>query len=172
MVRKLAKLSAFGAIAGGVLRIISSFIPFEEGHVGLEAYYALIDLFLIFGLSAVYLTVASYLGWSGLMGFTVAIMGLASIVGPDPVVWGVDFYRLGAAVLMLGLAGLSLQMLRARVMKQAALFWLGAFATGILSTLTGSPFVFAIAGMLFGLGFVSAGLDAAHRAESVFRQAS
>ncbi len=151
-------IGALAAIAGGAPRVISGFIPYSEGALGLEIFYGLIDLCLLFGLFAVYLKSAERLGWPGLISFLVAAVGLASIVGPDTTLWGVDLYRLGAAVLMVGLSALAAVMLWRRVLKQAALYWLAAFAVGLLATLTSSQLAFAVAGMLFGVGFVSAGV--------------
>lgn len=156
--RLLSYLGALAAIAGGAPRVISSFIPYEEGNIQLEIFYGLIDLCLLFGLLAVYLRVAERLGWLGFVGSVIAVTGLASIVGPDVTLWGVDLYQLGAAILMVGLASLAATMLWVGVMKYAALCWLAAFTAGIFSILSGSPFAFAVAGMLFGVGFVSAGV--------------
>ncbi len=156
--RILTIMGALAAIAGGAPRVISSFIPYSEGALGLELFYGMIDVFLLFGLFAVYLKSAEQLGWSGLISFLVAAIGLAGIVGPDPKLWGVDLYQLGSTVLMVGLSGLAAVMLWNRVLKQAALYWLAAFAVGILATLIDSSLTFAVAGMLFGVGFVSAGV--------------
>lgn len=156
--RILLYIGALAAIAGGVPRVISSFIPYSDGAMGLEVFYGLIDLFLLCGLFAVYLRLANQLGWIGLISFLVAVTGLSSIVGPDRIFLGMDLYRLGAAVLMVGLSGLAAVMLWARVMKQAALYWLAALAAGTMATMSGSQLTFAVAGMLFGVGFVSAGV--------------
>jgi len=156
--RRLLYIGALAAIAGGVPRVISSFIPYSEGALRLEIFYGFIDLCLLFGLVALYLRLAEQLGWLGLISFLVAVTGLASIVGPDRILWGVDLYRLGAAVLLLGLAGLSTVMLWAGLMKTAALYWLIALAVGIAASLSGLPLAFAVSGMLFGIGFVSAGV--------------
>ncbi len=156
--RILLYTGALAAIAGGMPRVISSFIPYSEGVLGLEIFYGFIDISLLLGLFAIYLRQAEKLGWLGLVGFLVTVVGLASIVGPDRTLWGVDLYQLGAAVLLVGLAGLSAAMLWVGVMKSAALYWLAALVAGIMASLSHSPFAFAVSGMLFGIGFVSAGV--------------
>ncbi|HAJ47992.1 MAG TPA: hypothetical protein DCL54_15575, partial [Alphaproteobacteria bacterium] len=57
----------------------------------LEVLYAVIDLSLLFGLVAIYLRVAPALGWPGLLAFAVSGAGLASIVGPDTEMFGIDW---------------------------------------------------------------------------------
>ena len=156
--RTITLIGALSAIAGGAPRVISSFIAYTDAALELELFYGAIDMFLLFGLFTVYLKSAEQLGWLGLIGFLVAAIGLASIVGPDSTLWGVDLYRLGATVFMVGLSGLAAVMLWHRVLKQAALYWLSAFAVGILANLTGSSLTFAVAGILFGVGFVAAGV--------------
>ncbi len=165
--RSLLGFGAFMAVAGGALRIISAYIPYVDGLVWLEFLYAVIDLLLLTGLVASYLSVALQLGWLGLITVFSAATGFASIVGPDPVRWGVDFYMLGAAVIAVSLAVLAVQLLWLGTMKQAALYWLAALASGLLSLLASSPFAFSVAGMLLGLGFVAAGLDTAACRETV-----
>jgi len=156
--RTLLYIGALSAIAGGVPRVISGFIPFVEGALGLEVFYSLIDLCLLIGLFAVYLRLAEKLGWFGAVSFLLAMAGLASIVGPDTVLWGVDLYQLGAAILLVGLSGLAAAMLWVGVMKPAALYWLSALGAGIFAILSESTLAFAVCGMLFGIGFVSAGV--------------
>ena len=156
--RMLTIMGAFAAIAGGAPRVISGFIPYQAEVVELELIYGAIDVFLLFGLLAIYLKSSDQLGWLGLVGFVIAAIGLASIVGPDTILWGVDMYQLGATVLMIGLSGLAAVMLWNHVLRQAALYWLTATVAGVSATLTESPLAFAVAGMLFGVGFVSGGV--------------
>lgn len=153
----LVRLGAGAAVMGGALRIVSSFVPFEANSAALEALYGAIDLSLLFGLLAVYIVSAEAVGIAGLAFFLVAMAGLASIVGPDPQVFGIDFYRVGALVFVIGLAGLSVQLLRARRMTLSALLWMGTLVTSFLSAML--PQAFLAAGVLIGAGFVLAGVD-------------
>ena len=123
----LVRAGAAAAITGGALRIVSTFIPHEANSPGLEALYGVIDLGLMFGLVAVYIASAEAVGIAGLALFLVALAGVASIVGPDAPAFGGDLYRIGALVFVAGLAGLSVQLLRAGVMRVSVGFWLATF---------------------------------------------
>lgn len=155
----LAGLMGLGALAStvsGALRIISTFIPYQPALPALEALYGVIDLGLMLGLIALYVAHAERLGARGLVAFAIALAGVASIVGPDAAMFGVDFYRTGALTFVSGLALLSLVMLRVGVMQLVAALWLATF----LSSLTASvwPPAFMAAGVLLGLGYLTAGI--------------
>lgn len=154
----LLRFGASAAIVGGALRVFASFIAYREASIELEVFYGLIDMCLLFGLLTFYFYVSEQLNWVGMVGFIIAVAGLASIVGPDPTLWGIDLYMLGATMLMVGLSAMAIAMLQAYVMKASALYWLAALVAGVISVLSGSAFVFAISGTLFGLGFVSGGV--------------
>ena len=153
-----ASLKTFGAaaaIAGGGLRIISTFIPYEAGSASLEALYGVIDLCLLFGLLGVYLATAEKVGLAGLGFFLVAMSGLASIVGPDAQAFGVDFYRAGALVFVIGLAGFSVQLLRGGMLAPSAMLWIVTLACSLASAF--APPMFIGAGVALGAGFAAAG---------------
>jgi len=152
----LVKLGAFASTVSGALRIISTFIPYHPETAPLEALYGAIDLGLMFGLLALYLANAERLGPAGPAAFAIAMAGIASIVGPDAAMFGIDFYRIGALIFVGGLALLSAVMLRAGVMRIVAALWLATF----LSSLTASiwPPAFSAAGLLLGVGYVLVGI--------------
>src|SRR5262245_13664225 len=129
----LVRVGALAAMLGGALRIVSTFIPFAEDSAGHEAFYGVIDICLMLGLIAFYIASAEMVGWLGLVSFLVSLSGIASIVGPDTVVFGIDVYRVGALVFVAGLAGLSVQLLRARVMTPAAGLWLATLVAGVVA---------------------------------------
>lgn len=155
----LCGLGARAAIVGGALRIVSSYMPYKEGLIWQEFLYSLTDICLLFGLLAIYLAVANELGRVGLTGFVLAAVGLASIVGPDIYRWGVDFYQVGAALLLVGLAVLSLKMLRAEILKPSAIVWLSAFIAAAAALPLESDSLSLTAGILFGAGFLLAGSE-------------
>lgn len=155
-----APFMTFGAacaVAGGGLRVASSFIPWSPASPWLETLYGVIDLCLLFALVAVYLRAADGIGLAGLFFFVVSLGAQASIVGPDPTVFGIDFYQAGAAGLLIGLAGLSVQLLRARALAIPSILWLASVAAGFGSAATGSPTGALAAGAVLGLGFMWAG---------------
>jgi hypothetical protein len=153
----LVRLGALASTVSGALRIASTFIPYQPGSATLEALYVVIDLGLMFGLVAAYLAYADRIGAAGLAAFAIGLAGIASIVGPDAVLFDIDFYRIGALTFVGGLALLSAVMLRAGVMRVAAGLWLATF----LASLTASvwPPAFMAAGVLLGSGYVVAGVS-------------
>ena len=157
----LVRFGASAAVVAGALRIASSFIPYEANSAPLETLYAVIDVGLMFGLMAIYISSADAVGLAGLAAFIVALTGLACIVGPDPVAFGIDFYRIGALVFVLGLAGLSVQLLRARKLQTSAGLWLVTLAAGLAAPLL--PQAFVLSGVALGTGFGLAGLTLMRR---------
>ena len=157
---KVAMLIQFGAIAavlGGVLRVVSSFVPYQPEQVWLEALYGVIDICLLFGLVAIYVASAERLGAVGFVLFAAALAGLASIVGPDAQMFGVDFYRAGALVFIVSLGGFSAQLLRKKTLIASAVTWLAALACSVASPFLQTPLVLMGAGILLGAGYILAG---------------
>jgi hypothetical protein len=153
----LVRLGAWAAIAGGVLRILAAFIPYQASSAPLELLYAVIDVGLLFGLIAIYLATAAATGRTGLAGFAMALLGIASILGPDAPAFGIDFYLAGSFLFLLGLAALSAGLLRARQLGLAAAAWLLALVLAILGAVSTLPWLILAAGLALGAGFVAAG---------------
>jgi catechol 2,3-dioxygenase-like lactoylglutathione lyase family enzyme len=165
MARKLLRAAAAMGIVGGGLRILVAFLPYVPQSIILETIYAVVDLGFLFGLAAVYWPISERLGWAGAAGYTVATAGAASLVGPDPNVFGLEFYMVGSATLEFGLLGLAVMLIRRRVHRPAALLWMTSLTAASVAVGTGgnAP-AFAIAGSALGLGFVWAGLSTYSRA--------
>jgi hypothetical protein len=147
------------AILGGVLRIGSSFIPWD-GSAQIEALAFVIDVSLLFGLMGIYLAARERLGWFGLVAFVLAETGIASIIGPDTTSFGIDTYQAGVVVISVGLALLGFAMLLARAgFTLSALCWIASLIVGVAGGFVGQGAAgFLVGGILFGLGFVAAGL--------------
>jgi hypothetical protein len=156
----LLRLGLWAAVLGGSLRIAAAFVPYTPQSTALEAFYAVIDVSLLFGLTAIYLREAEALGWPGLAAFAVSFVGLASIVGPDTTMFGIDWYQFGSAVTAVALAALGATLLVARRMIAASLCWI---ATPFVSVLAPPEFGTQAAGVLFGVGFVAAGVNLLNR---------
>lgn len=148
---------ALAAMAGGALRIISTFIPYAPESPGLELLYAIEDGLMLFGLMGVYFSVATETGWTGLAGFVVAVIGLASIVGPDPVMFGINFYEMGASCLLVGLAAFSAALLLVGQLRIAAGLWIAAFVLAVAGAATAQPVLIKASGGIFGLAFLASG---------------
>ena len=158
----MTRLVTFGAIAGvvgGALRVVTAFIPFAPEHALLEALYAVVDIGMMFGLIAVYLTTAEGVGMMGLVGFAVSLVGLSSIVGPDLHEFGIDFYRLGAFVFLLGLSILAVQLIRSRQLAATRELWLAAAVAAITFAVLGNMIALTLSGIALGSGFVAAGIS-------------
>jgi hypothetical protein len=163
---QLFRLAGVAAICGGALRIVASF-PISQGAVTLEWLYTAVDVLLLFGLIGVYLDRASRLGFLGLASFAVAVAALSFIGGPDADPFGFSTYQEGATALAIALTGLSLAWLRAgeRPLAAPACWFSSVIAAGVLGMLP-SPlpnYALPAAGILFGAGFVLAGLELARR---------
>ena len=159
------RLISFGAVAamvGGILRIIAAFIPYTADSAGLEMLYGVIDLGFLFGLMALYIVMADRLGRTGFIFALVSLAAIASIVGPDAKMFGIDFYWGGASLFSLGLAGLSVVLIRVKYFIWPARLWIGSLGLGLLA-LSGSTTAFAAAGALLGAGFAVAGLSLMRR---------
>lgn len=157
----LLRLSGLAAILGGLLRVIAAAnLPLDAAQA--EALYTIIDILLLLGFIGIYLARAEVLGFGGLTAFIVGVAALSFIGGPDADVFGFPTYEEGATVLALALAALSIIWL-GRKQKPFAppVLWLGSVvAAGALGmSYTTAPHAMTAAGILFGLGFVAAGLD-------------
>ena len=142
--------------AGGALRIVAAFIPYTPESAALEALYAAVDVGMMLGLIGVHLRTAGRTGVAGFAFFILALATLASIVGPDPTMFGIDFYRVGASTFALALAGYAFALILARVQAPAAMLWISCALFGVIASLTGSALAFLAAGVALGFGFIAA----------------
>jgi hypothetical protein len=163
----LLRVLGLAAVLGGSLRIASAFIPFAPDQAWLEALYLVVDVCLLFGLIGVYLNYRDRVGVFGFIAFAIALTGIASIVGPDGVVpaYGIDTYQLGVLVITIGLTLFAIVQLVARAGPPwAPLSWVASMLVGVGWSFGGNPEIgFLIGGVLFGVGFVLAGLPLVRR---------
>lgn len=158
----LMRLGAYAALTGGVLRFVSSFVPWVEASPGLESFYFVIDVALLFGLLTIYLARAERLGPVGLAGFVIAAIGQAAIIGPDHVPFGIDVYAVGAQIIAGGLLLLAIDMMRTHAYPHwVSIFWVTvpivSLGGGFFDS-TPYGWGYFLGGILFSVGFVSAGL--------------
>jgi hypothetical protein len=156
----LYRLAGVAAIAGGFLRVFSAF-TFVQDEMTLQWLYTGIDVLLLFGLIGIYLARAERLGFLGLASFIVAVASLSFIGGPDADPFGFSTYEQGAAALAIAMVGLSIAWVSAGQRPLSApVCWFGSvICIGALNFIPPlSQYGFMVAGILFGLGFVFAGI--------------
>ena len=158
----LIRLGAIAALLGGTFRFGSSFIPWVEGSVPLVTLYFVTDVALLFGLFAIYLARADRMGLLGLVGFVIAAVGQAAIIGPDHVPFGIDVYGVGVQLIVGGLFLLGIDLVRKGAYPAwVAGFWIAVpFVSLGLGVLDPTPYGWGyfLGGILFSLGFFAAGL--------------
>ena len=156
----LPRTLGIAAITGGLLRVIAAFIPWTPDSGPLEILYDVIDVLLLFGLMGVYFATRAQIGLPGFVSFAIAETGIASIVGPDTTAFGIDTYQVGVLVITAGLTLFAIQLLLTRAISWwVPVCWIGSTAIGVGATAGGNPALgFLVGGLLFGLGFVAAGV--------------
>ena len=145
------------AVGGGLLRFASAFLDWTVMTTQLEAMALAIDLGLLFGLSGLYFAYAARLGVLGLAGYITAASGVAFITGPQAQFLGADTYFPGVATIAVGMVLFSIALLRCSLARIAAWLWLASAGVGVGAGMLGAV-SFVIAGALFGLGFIAAGV--------------
>ena len=151
----LLRLSAAAAILGGCMRVVDAFVNKADTHLQQIAYFVT-DAMLIFGLCGIYLSRSNRLGLAGLLGFAASITGILMVR-----TFGPGAYLLGASVTLLGVVVLGVAMLaRAAFPKSGPVLWILSLIFGLIGLF---PFAInwgvTLAGVIFGLGFIAAGID-------------
>ncbi len=156
---QIARFFGYQAIAGGVARVASSFIPWSPNNDWLEAFYFFVDINLLFGLTGFYLASAERLGRTGFTAFLIAATGIVLIIGPDGKSFGVDIYQAGVAIIALGIGVFSINfLLRGAGSMLAPVIWLFSIVAVIFGAAAGfADQAFAVGGVFFGFGFIFAG---------------
>jgi hypothetical protein len=155
---QLFRLSGAAAIAGGALRIFSAFALLTD-PIQQQWLWVIVDIFVTLGLIGIYVSRAEKLGFLGLASFIVGMAALSFMGGPDADPFGFSTYEQGAMTLVIALIGLSLAWVRAgeRPLAAPICWFTSALAAGL------PDYGFLIAGILFGAGFVFAGLSLLRR---------
>lgn len=154
---RLTRVSACAALLAGLLRIAAQFIPYSPDSAALELLYGVIDAGFVLALAGLVALTAPRISGAGLALLLAALVGAASIVGPDRAAFGIDFYLAGSALLVLAL-GLAAPWLARAVpgLKPAAGAWALGGLAGLASALGSGALAFSAAGVSLALGFVLA----------------
>ena len=158
--RRVRRFAAAAALLGGALRVGTSFLTWDSGVGWLEALALVTDVGLLFGLMGVFLDTHEQIGVWGLLTFAAAEAGIASIIGPDTVAFGIDTYQVGVVVISVALFLFSLELRRRRAGPPLATgLWMASTVTAVAAGAAGRrEFGFVVGGFLFGLGFIATGL--------------
>jgi hypothetical protein len=160
MEKTLFRFAGAAAIAGGALRIVNTVTAHAFDPHTLERIYLLTDMLLLLGLIGWYASRANKLGWSGAIGFVIAVCGI--LVIRSAAIFPGYGYLMGAVALLAGLVIMSVpDLLRRERANLSAWLWLASFACAMAS-IAYAPLGTASA-VFFGAGFVCAGLHLIRR---------
>ena len=158
----LYRLAGLASLLAGSARIVAA-LPWSSDATLREALYDTIDALLLFAVMGLYFSRKDHLGILGLTSFAVAIGALSFIGGPDADPFGFSTYEQGGYTLAIAMVGMSMAwwLGKQRPLWAPACWFLSVIAAGVLGKLPAPlpSYAFTAAGMLFGLGFVFAGLD-------------
>src|SRR5262249_5810801 len=122
-------------------------------------YYFATDFFLLLGVFSVFALDAAKLGWAGAGALAVFVLGILLVRSPQVTLFGTGGYQTGAAIALVGIASLGILMLLRQTAVVSPILWLAALITGLAGAGGVLPYLAsAAAGILFGAGFVAAGV--------------
>jgi len=153
----LFRLAGLAAIAGGLLRMANVFVTGIDPAM-LQWDYLVTDVFLLFGLIGIYLKFRHVAGFAGLAGFAAAAIGLLLVRSSR----NLDNYKIAAAATLAGVGLLGLTFAVAKgAQRIAGLLLVAALIVGIAGAAMPQFTAPAsmIAALLFGAGFVVAGVQ-------------
>jgi len=144
------------AVIGGGLRIADCFTGSVIDMTTLDRMYFATDVFLMLGLAGWYFSRAGRLGSPGLTGFVLSAVGILVIRSAQ--LFEPRGYMIGSVLFLIGLTVMNvLTILRRDGAIAAPVLWNIALVFGILA-LTSGP-IASIAGVIFGLGYIAAGIE-------------
>lgn len=157
--RTLLRLAALAAIVAGLLRAADPFLG--AAHLSgttQQQLWFVIDVLLLFGATGIYLANRAA-GVAGFVGYLVFVIGILVVRSAGVSFFGFGGYQAGATVALLGIALFAASLLVRRAQIAAAVLWLTSLAAGLASrTGIGAAYLVALSGILFGFGFVAAGV--------------
>lgn len=150
---RLTRIAALAAALAALLAVVAQVMPYVPDHPWLEALYAAIDLGYLFALAGLIAAAAPRIAAPGLALLLVALGAVASIVGPDRTVFGIDFYLAGSVLFALSLGLAAPWLARLPGLKPPALAWAAAALTTLIAGATASPLAARGAGVILAAGF-------------------
>ena len=165
------RLAGVAAVLGGLIDLFGPLAyPHLTDPVRLST-YMLIDLLLLFGMLGVQSVAGRLMGWSGLVGFVIAVSGVLLVRTSAAGIWGAASYTVASAVWSIGMVVVGAVLLaRKGPFRAASALWIAAFVIGLAGlALKDQGLAHRVAGWCFALGFVAAGVilaKTASRAEA------
>jgi hypothetical protein len=155
--KNLIRFGGLAAVIAGVLRGVNSFLP-SSPELTIELLYLLTDIFLVFGMIGLYGFQHQESGWWGFGGFLLTIIGI--LVIRTSTISEVKIYVIGASIFTAGLSLLAIgSWIADKLPRWVSVVWVLSTVVGFLGYfLPGFSLLFAISGVLFGIGFAGAGL--------------
>ena len=158
----LIRLGGLAAVIAGILRGVNSFLPSalpDEAIAFLYLlFYLLTDIFLLFGMIGLYGFQHQKSGSWGFFGFVLTIIGITIIrTGTVP---SVNLYPVGASIFAVGISSFAVgSWIAGKLPKWISALWIISTVVGFIGYFVPNlNLLFAISGLLFGVGFASAGL--------------
>lgn len=154
MAARVLLLLGKAAIIGGAMRaLVPIFVAAKIGDTSLQIYYLVADVFLLLGICGVYFGTEKPLGLSGAVGFAIFVAGILLVRS------GLGGYQIAVAIALLGTTIFATSMLWHGLPKPTPVVWLLAQAAGLASLFVFPTAFVTLSGVLFGLGFVVAGIE-------------
>ena len=156
---RLIRWGGLAAILAGILRGIASFTP-TAASVGLQLFYFAIDVLLLLGVIGMYAFQKQEIGRWGFGGFVLALIGAGLLIGHDVVSAVAFLYPVAAFLFAVGISVLAIRSWAANTLPRwASALLITSTVIGILGfVVKGVDVLFVISGVIFGIGFIGAGL--------------
>jgi hypothetical protein len=155
--KAIHRVLGVAAIAGGALRLVNSFTGSMFSATVLDQIWFATDVLLMLGVAGWYFSRAERLGTPGITGFVVSVFALLMI--RSAALFGPHGYMQGAALLLAGLLVMNLLTLfRRDGTILPVMLWLASLVVAAMAFLASGPLA-AVAGVLFGLAFIAAGIE-------------
>ena len=153
----LIRLGSLTAVLAGILRVFSSVLPTTSPRI--KALYLVIDILLLISIIGLFEFQRLEAGIPGTLAVLLQVLGALILIGRDLAILSDAFYPIGALTFAVGLDLFAITSWKAKTLPRWVLLLL------ILSTVIGpigffSPslsILFAASGIVFGIGFASAG---------------
>jgi len=154
------RLAGFCAVLGGLLRLIGPLAPDVLHGQALQINWLATDVLLMLGLVGIYGYSRKSLGFTGMLGFVLAVTGLIIVRSGGDMIFGPGTYRYGAVVWTIGMAVIAFPMLLRGVGHMiAAGLWTLALIIGLFSVMRpGESWGVMLAEIAFSAGYIAAGL--------------